>query len=53
MLAYLLLGRSLVETGRAGEARPVLERGIELALSQGHEGPLTELRELLSSIPSA
>ena len=53
MLAYLLLGRSLVETGRAAEARPVLERGIELALSQSHEGPLAELRELLSSIPSA
>ncbi|MCZ6779811.1 MAG: tetratricopeptide repeat protein [Acidobacteria bacterium] len=53
MLVYLLLGRSLVETGRAGEARPVLEQGIELALSQHHEGPLTELRELLSSIPSA
>jgi tetratricopeptide (TPR) repeat protein len=53
ILAYLLLGRSLLETGRGEEARPVLEAGIELAETQGHEGPLAELRALLSNVPRA
>jgi tetratricopeptide (TPR) repeat protein len=51
MLAYLLLGRSLMALGRAAEARPVLEAGLNLARQQGHQGPQAEFSEALASLP--
>lgn len=50
MLAYLLLGRCLIETGKAQEARPVLEEGLRLASSQGHQGPQADFRDLLDGL---
>lgn len=51
MLAYLLLGRALIETGRPEEARPVLERGLQLAVRQGHGGPQADFAALLDALP--
>jgi tetratricopeptide (TPR) repeat protein len=50
MLAYLLLGRSLVALGRPAEARAILEAGLNLARQQGHQGPQAEFAEALANL---
>ena len=48
MLPRILLGKALIETGQGEAAEPVLRQALELAVSQYHEDPEAELRELLS-----
>lgn len=48
MLPRILLGKALLETGQREAAEPVLKLALELAISQQHEEPAAELRELLS-----
>lgn len=50
MLPRILLGKALMETGQREAAEPVLKCALDLAVSQRHEGPATELRELLADI---
>jgi predicted Zn-dependent protease len=48
MLPRILLGKALMETGEREAAEPVLRQALELAVSQRHEAPEAELRDLLS-----
>lgn len=50
MVAHILLGKLLLEMERPEDARPILERALELALEQHHEDPERELRALLSDL---
>jgi len=50
MLPRILLGKALLDDGRAEHARPVLEAALELAIEQRHDDPADELRELLAGI---
>jgi Flp pilus assembly protein TadD len=47
MMASLLLGKALVETGQKKEARVPLKQTIILARNQGHEDPEQEAKLLL------
>lgn len=48
MMASLLLGKALVETGQKKEARVPLKQTIILARNQGHEDPEQEAKLLLA-----
>jgi hypothetical protein len=48
MMATLLLGKALVETGQKKEACVPLRQTIILARNQGHEDPEQEAKLLLS-----
>lgn len=50
MLAKILLGRALLQTGDTAAARALLEDALQLAISQHHEGPEVEIRLLLADI---
>lgn len=49
MLPRILLGKALTETGQYEAAKPILKFALDLAVSQRHDEPAAELRELLSS----
>ncbi|MCX7914803.1 MAG: tetratricopeptide repeat protein [Verrucomicrobiae bacterium] len=51
MVAHILLGKSHLALGETERARPVLERALELAIAQHHDGPREELAALLQTIP--
>ncbi|MND03160.1 hypothetical protein D3C83_228480 [compost metagenome] len=48
MMARILLGKLLLQSGRRDEARPHLEEALQLAVDQQHEEPEHELRALLA-----
>lgn len=48
MMPRILLGKLLLRIGRPGDARPVLEEALALAIAQQHEEPEAELRALLA-----
>lgn len=50
MLPRILLGKALLETGQREAAEPMLQTALDLAVSQRHDDPATELRELLSAL---
>ncbi|MSU49803.1 MAG: tetratricopeptide repeat protein [Opitutus sp.] len=50
MMARILLGKMLLQLGRRGEARPILEDALQLAVEQHHEDPERELRGLLAEL---
>lgn len=50
MLPRILLGKALLELGQPEVAKPVLQQALKLAVSQRHDEPAAELRELLSGI---
>lgn len=50
MLARILLGKTLLQLGRRGDARRWLEEALRLAIEQHHEDPETELRALLAGL---
>ena len=50
MVARILLGKSLLATGRTAEARRWLENALRLAVEQHHEDPERELRALLADL---
>jgi len=50
MMAHILLGKLLLQMGQSGDARPILERALELAIGQHHEDPERELRALLADL---
>lgn len=50
MMPRILLGRLLADQGRKGEARPLLEEALRLAIDQGHEDPEREIRALLAGL---
>lgn len=50
MLAQILLGKSLIATNQAEEAKPVLETALHLAIEQQHETPEAEVRALLKEL---
>jgi predicted Zn-dependent protease len=50
MLPRILLGKLLLKTDRASEAKPLLEDALQLALDQDHEDPAAELQEILRDL---
>ena len=48
--AYRMLGKALLASGNAAEARASFEQGIAQALKHGHGGLADELRGLAASI---
>ena len=48
MMARILLAKLLIQLGRRGEARPLLEEALRLATEQNHEDPEREIRTLLA-----
>jgi len=50
MVVHIQLGKSLIATGRAAEARPFLEHALRLAIAQHHDGPCDELTDLLRTL---
>ncbi len=50
MVARILLGKSLLATGRREEARRWLEESLHLAVEQHHEEPEAEVRALLRDL---
>jgi predicted Zn-dependent protease len=50
MMARILLGKALLQTGGRTAARPVLEDALRLAVEQHHEDPERELRALLADL---
>jgi predicted Zn-dependent protease len=52
MLPRILLGKHLLGTGRAAEAKALLEDALQLAITQDHEDPAAELRAILAQFPA-
>ena len=50
MMPRILLGKLLLQLGRRGDAKPLLEDALRLALEQHHEDPERELRALLAEL---
>ncbi len=50
MLPRILLGKHLLASGRAAEAKPLLETALQLAIDQAHEEPAEELQTLLDQL---
>ncbi len=50
MVAHIQLGKSLIALDRSTEAKPILERALQLAIGQHHDGPREELTELLKTL---
>ena len=48
MVVQILLGKCELQLGNLATAKAALERGLQLAIEQRHEGPQTELEEILS-----
>jgi predicted Zn-dependent protease len=53
MMPRILLGKTLLNLGRAAEAKPWLEDALRLALDQDHQDPAAELQTLLDGLRSA
>jgi cytochrome c-type biogenesis protein CcmH/NrfG len=50
MRCWILLGQSLLALGRIDDARQALERALELAEAQRHDGPADDVRRLLAGL---
>lgn len=50
MLPRILLGKALLQTDKAAEAKPILQAALTLAVEQHHEDPAEELRALLADL---
>jgi len=50
MMPRILLGKTLLQLGRAAEAKPWLEDALRLAIEQDHQDPEGELRALLAGL---
>lgn len=50
MVAEILKGKSLLALKRPDDAKPVLERALQLAVDQHHEAPEAEVRKLLETL---
>ncbi|HRE83806.1 MAG TPA: molecular chaperone DnaJ [Opitutaceae bacterium] len=53
MIPRIALGKILLQSGRAAEAKPVLEDALQLAIDQHHEDPESEVRGLLAEIAAS
>ena len=47
MLAHILLGKSLLHSNQADEAKKILEKALKLAIDQNHDDPKNEILALL------
>jgi predicted Zn-dependent protease len=50
LLVHIHLGESLLNLGKKGEAKEVLQKGRALAIAQRHQGPQEEIEELLAQL---
>lgn len=53
MMAYLRRAECLMALQRFAEARPLAEKGLELAVAQNHVGPRGDAQEMLEEIDDA
>lgn len=50
MVVHILLGKCLLATGNSGQAKPILEHALQLAIAQHHDSPREELTDLLKTL---
>ena len=50
MVVQILVARCELNLGNKAAARPALERAKELAIKQGHVGPLAQVEELMKQV---
>lgn len=50
MLPRILLGKALLQHEQADSAKPILEHALQLAVSQHHDEPAAELRDILEDL---
>ena len=50
MMAVIHRAEALLKLGRHVDARPVVERGLKLAIAQNHTGPKADCEELMEQI---
>jgi len=50
MVVVMLLGKLLLQKGELEQAKDYYQKGLQLAISQKHEGPEAEIREILAKI---
>ena len=48
MLPRILLGKAMLADGQDGNAKPILEDALRLAVEQHHDDPAKELRSILA-----
>ncbi len=48
MLPRILLGKAMLADGQDGNAKPILEAALRLAVEQHHDDPAKELRSILA-----
>ncbi|MBL8993455.1 MAG: hypothetical protein JNM63_08950 [Spirochaetia bacterium] len=49
-MAYVLLGKSLLETGNASEGEAILKKGMTVAKEKGELMPLRAMEEALGNL---
>ena len=50
MLPRILLGKALLANQQEAQAKPILEKALELAIDQHHDDPAEELRAILEDL---
>jgi hypothetical protein len=50
MLPRILLGKAMLQHGHTESAKPILEHALQLAVSQHHDEPAEEIRDILSDL---
>jgi Flp pilus assembly protein TadD len=50
MLPRILLGKAMLQREQEAEAKPILEKALQLAIDQHHLDPAEELREILADL---
>lgn len=50
MMARIILGKALLEIDQNEQAKPILEKALQLAHEQHHEDPAEELTQILATL---
>lgn len=50
MMPRILAGKAYLEIGNTTEAKPILEKALELAIAQHHDDPAEELQQILQDL---
>jgi hypothetical protein len=50
MLPRILLGKALLQHDQADTAKPILAHALQLAITQHHDEPAAELRDILEDL---
>ncbi len=47
LVVYVQLGDALIKVGKKEEAKEILQKGLQLAIDQRHQGPKEEIERLI------